>query len=52
MQKIVIKIPKLKTRVTWDFNPVTRTRPSKKLYSRNENKISLRLINLRQYLST
>ncbi len=39
MQKIVLKIPKLKTRVTWGFNPVTRTKPSKKLYSRSSKKM-------------
>ncbi len=33
------KIPKLKTRVTWDFNPVTRTKPSKKLYNRSKAKM-------------
>ena len=39
MQKIVLQIPKLKTRVMWDFNPVTRTKPSKKLYNRCKRKM-------------
>jgi len=36
MKKQTIKIPKLKQRVTWGFNPVTRTVPSKKVYSRKK----------------
>ncbi|WP_265936268.1 hypothetical protein [Poseidonibacter antarcticus] len=39
MKKQTIKIPKLKQRVTWGFNPVTRTIKSKKLYSRKNCKI-------------
>ena len=34
MKKIHIKIPKVKTRVTWGFNPVTRVSQDKKGYSR------------------
>lgn len=34
MKKIHIKIPKVKTRVTWGFNPVTRVAQDKKGYSR------------------
>jgi len=40
MKKIIIKIPKIKSRVTWGFNPVTRTIKSKKLYSRKNYKIN------------
>ena len=29
MQKITIKVPKLKSRITWDINPITRVKPSK-----------------------
>ena len=39
MKKITIKIPKIKSRVTWGFNPVTRTIKSKRLYSRKNYKI-------------
>jgi len=39
MKKIIIKIPKIKSRVTWGFNPVTRTIKSKKLYTRKNYKI-------------
>ena len=39
MKKITIKIPKIKSRVTWGFNPSTRTIKSKKLYSRKNYKI-------------
>ena len=39
MEKQIIKIPKLKQRVTWSFNPVTKTIPSKKIYKRNKFKI-------------
>lgn len=38
-QKLTLKKSKIKTRVTWGFNPVTRTIPSKKIYSRKNNKI-------------
>ena len=38
MKKITIKMPKLKSRVTWTFNPVTRVIKSKKLYDRNKYK--------------
>ena len=36
MSKSTIKIPKLKQRVIWEFNPVTKTIPSKKIYNRNK----------------
>lgn len=39
MKKQTIKIPKLKQRVTWGFNPSTKTIPSKKIYSRKNSKI-------------
>jgi len=32
---------KLKTRVTWGFNPVTRVVKSKKVYNRKKNKQTL-----------
>ena len=38
MKKSTIKIPKVKTRVTWAFNPVTRVVKSKKLYNRKKYK--------------
>ncbi|WP_265936270.1 hypothetical protein [Poseidonibacter antarcticus] len=38
MKKITIKIPKLKQRISWGFNPTTRTMKSKKLYSREKFK--------------
>ena len=38
MQKIIIKIPKLKQRIVWDFKPTTRIKPSKKLYNRKKSK--------------
>jgi len=37
--KTTIKIPKLKQRVTWGFNPATRTIPSKKIYNRKNYKV-------------
>ena len=40
MNKQIIKIPKLKQRVIWEFYPVTKTVPSKKIYNRNKLKIS------------
>ena len=39
MKKQIIKIPKLKQRVIWEFNPVTKIVPSKKIYNRNKLKI-------------
>jgi len=39
MKTSTIKIPKIKQRVTWSFNPVTRVVKSKKLYSRKKFKI-------------
>jgi len=38
MKKSPIKISKIKQRVTWAFNPVTRVVKSKKRYSRNKSK--------------
>lgn len=38
MQKQTIKIPKLKKRVIWGFNPSTKTIPSKKIYNRKKLK--------------
>ena len=38
MNKITIKIPKIKQRVVWGFSPATRTIKSKKLYSRKKYK--------------
>lgn len=38
MKKIQIKIPKVKTRVTWGFNPITRISKDKKAYSRTSYK--------------
>ncbi len=40
MKKITIKIPKVKHRVTWAFNPITRVVKSKKVYARNMCKIN------------
>ncbi len=39
MKKAIIKISKVKNRVTWAFNPVTRVVKSKKVYDRNKYKI-------------
>lgn len=36
MQTISIKLKPVKTRNTWLINPVTRTKPNKKLYSRKK----------------
>jgi hypothetical protein len=38
MKKINIKVPKIKQRFTWGFNPVSRVVPSKKLYNRKKSK--------------
>lgn len=38
-QKLTIKKSNIKTRVTWGFNPATRTVPSKKIYTRKNYKI-------------
>lgn len=38
MKKQIIKIPKLKHRVVWKFNPVTKIIASKKVYNRNKHK--------------
>ncbi len=37
--KTTIKIPKIKYRVTWGFNPVSRVIKSKKIYTRKNFKI-------------
>ncbi len=42
MKKIHIKIPQVKTRVTWGFNPITRVSKDKKAYSRTSYKNELR----------
>ncbi len=44
MSKKILKIKtsKLKTRVTWGFNPVSRVVPSKKKYSRKNYRIPTR----------
>ena len=39
MMKTTIKIPKIKTRVTWGFNPSTRVVKSKKIYNRKKYKV-------------
>jgi hypothetical protein len=41
MQKISLKIKPVKTRNTWSINPVSRIKPSKKLYSRKKYSILL-----------
>ena len=33
-ERLCIKVPKIKERVVWGFSPVTRTKQSKKKYSR------------------
>ena len=41
MKEIIhTKRRKIKQRVTWGFSPVTRVKPSKKIYSRKNNKIN------------
>jgi hypothetical protein len=37
--KTIIKIPRVKSRVVWGFNPSTRVIKSKKIYSRKNKKI-------------
>lgn len=37
-QRTTIKIPRQKQRVVWGFSPVTRVKPSKKIYSRKNYK--------------
>lgn len=39
-QKLKVSTSKIKTRVTWGFNPVSRVKPSKKIYSRKKYKIN------------
>lgn len=34
--KTIIKIPKFKTRVTWALSPISRVKPSKKIYNRKK----------------
>ncbi len=34
-----IKVSEIKSRVTWGFNPVTRVKSSKKVYSRKNYKM-------------
>lgn len=41
MKKIKIKEPK--ARVTWAFSPVTRVKPSKKIYSRKKAKKNFKM---------
>jgi hypothetical protein len=38
MKKVNIKVPKIKQRVIWGFNPVSRVVPSKKIYNRKKIK--------------
>ncbi len=38
-QSLTIKSSKMRTRVTWGFNPVTRMVKSKKVYSRKNYKL-------------
>lgn len=37
MQKISIKLKPVKTRNSWTINPVSRIKPSKKLYNRKKH---------------
>lgn len=39
MNRITIKIPKLKQRVVWNMKPTTRVKESKKIYSRKNWKM-------------
>jgi len=39
--KLTIKTSQIKTRIVWGFNPVTRTKKSKKLYTRKNQKVEL-----------
>lgn len=39
-QQLTVKKSKIKTRVTWGFNPAIRTIPLKKLYSRKKYKLT------------
>jgi len=50
MTKIEFKVPKIKQRVMWGFNPVQRVKPSKKLYSRKKD-THLEKLNIRQNMS-
>lgn len=33
---ITVKTSQIKSRVVWDFSPITRVKPSKKVYSRKK----------------
>ena len=48
MQKQTLKIrqSQIKTRVTWGFNPVSRVKTSKKIYSRKSHKNNLNRQNM------
>lgn len=39
MKKQIIKVPRIKQRVLWGFNPATRTVKSKKVYSRKNYRV-------------
>jgi hypothetical protein len=36
-----MKVPRIKTRILWGFNPISRKVPSKKQYVRAKNKSNL-----------
>lgn len=38
MKTTAVKIPKSNHRIVWGFNPVSRVKPSKKIYSRKKYK--------------
>ena len=40
MNTITIKSPKIKQRITWGFNPITRVIKNKKAYNRKKIKIN------------
>ena len=39
MDRLTIKIPKLKQRVVWNMKPTTRVKQSKKIYSRKNKEL-------------
>jgi len=41
MKKLTIKSSQIKTRATWGFNPIARVKPSKKVYSRKNYKVTI-----------
>ncbi len=43
MKKLTIQVPKIKQRIVWNFNPVSRVKPSKKLYNRQQIKLNTRI---------